>query len=132
MKKSWIGRGIIAAVVVILLVIAGFAIYQVGYTRGALADSGIEGFPARSFGRFTFPENGSEGLSMPFQGRSGFTQGAPMRRSPLGMVLPLAFFAGLLYLLFRLFRGRGWQLTFNRLPENEPGTTLPEPEIEED
>ncbi len=132
-SKPWLKRTLIAVLVLIVFTVAGFAIYRVGYMRGALAAS--DGTLTHTFGRFTFKgiDDGSE--IMPFQDRSDamfhkYSPGQfPGSRtigysgfvSPFSLLFRLFFFVGFLWVLYSIFRtifrGGGWQLTFTKTPE---------------
>ena len=142
-RKPWV----ITLIVVIslgVLTVAGYAIYRVGYTRGAFAVS--EGASMRSFGRFHFMDMDDEDCTMPFNdhrdamfnkfshdrfpgNRSTRTRGFV---SPFSLFFRCIFFVGFLWLLYwiirKVFQGQGWQFTFSRTQDN---SISPEDETKE-
>jgi hypothetical protein len=130
-NKPWVGRTLISILVLVVLAAAGYAIYQIGYTRGVLATG--EGIPAYAFGCFNFMDD--EGQTMPFQDRRGImfhnfypgrfpgsrTSGIRGFVSPFSLIFRLIVFGGVLWALYAItrgiFRGRGWQLTFSKTPD---------------
>lgn len=148
-KTQWVGRILFAIIALGLLIAAGFAIYRIGYTRGAVIARAGEGFEARFPGRYSLPQDkldegpmwfwGRPGLPQhSFDPRSGFSSrflGARSFFSPVLLVLKVAFVGLILWLLYKvvtlIFRGKGWQLTFRSLPARTDTTDIDPPDENE-
>jgi hypothetical protein len=132
-KTQWLGRILIVVIALGILIAAGYAIYRVGYTRGAVNARAGEGFEARFPDRFRAPQDkldespfwprGGPGLPQnafdPRVGVSSRLFGARPFFSPVLLILKVAFVGVVLWLLYKvvtlIFRGNGWQLTFRSL-----------------
>lgn len=133
-KKQWVGRILIAVIALGLLIAAGFLVYRIGYTRGAMIARAEEGSEARFSGRLNSPEERSDEGSTWFRGRPGLLQhdldlrsgflirvlGTRSFLSPAWLILKVAFAGVVLWLLYKvltlILRGTGWQFTFRSIP----------------
>jgi hypothetical protein len=133
-KTRWLRRILIAVIALGILIAAGYAIYRVGYTRGAVIARAGEGFETRFPGRFRLPQDKLDesqiwprvhpGLPQyKFNPRSIFLSrffGTRPFFSPVLLILKVAFVGVVLWLLYKvvtlIFRDNGWQLTFRTLP----------------
>ncbi|MBT3337473.1 MAG: hypothetical protein HN560_00020 [Anaerolineae bacterium] len=136
MTKNWIGKTVIAIVLIGILIAGGFAVYRMGYVHGASAD----GASSLWMGRFDnmphggyfdsddaeswmgeYPGSHMDGFSrMPF-GRT--TMGHSSFFSPFSFIFRFAFWGLLIWLIVKLVKGskhgNGWQLSFTRKPVAE-------------
>ena len=130
--KKWIIRIIVAILVIGAFAGVGFTAYQMGYSHGAQASVNIENKPP-------FAEHFDQGKMPEFQSRfpdRGFDSGFPhqefqMRHhgggfgffSPFMFLARIALFGLVIWLIYMMFKGNGWQLSLTR---NQPTENLVE------
>ena len=146
-RKQVVGRVLLVLLVVVILAGAGYALYRIGYVNGiAAANDGHVVF-GRFFGNFNLPEDMLKDhpfmqFDRPESGRFNFddqTQSMPraFNRSPLtrnvfsrySLYSPFSILFRLICLGFviwvgykvisAIFGGKGWKLSFKKLPEEE-------------
>ena len=118
---------------------AGFAGFRMGYERG----SATQGDAAPRFGPFD-PNDRPFGPKE-FQG-PGFRQDERAFRhgnfvrmergrgfgSPIAFLVRIAILGLVIWLVYMLFKGNGWQLTFTRMPaQTQPVNSVEEPSTSE-
>ena len=131
---------------------AGFVGYRMGYNHGALAvsnktvqppqqnkdfvlrgmpmmrglgnDFGMRGMPMHNFGHGVEHGFGPGGFGMMGRGRDfGFF-------GPFRFLFRIAFFALIIWVIYKLFKGSGWTLTHQPVPAAKVETKVEEPKTE--
>ena len=117
---------ILAAVLVLgVLAGAGYAGYQVGYSRAAQSTGnplfatrvehfGPKDMPMHDFGK-DFDRGFDRGMSPDGFGRMHHGHGFGFF-SPILFLIRIAVLGLIVWLVYKMFRGNGWQLTFTRHP----------------
>ena len=154
MTKNWIGRILIAVVVIGFLFAGGYASYRMGYAHGfgtAMADENssffaerFENMPHDGYfeGSSDFRRDGSWMMpSSRYPGSQMDSYYSPMTSrfdghstfffSPFSILFRLAFFGFFIWMIVKLVKGfktgTGWQLSFTRHPA---ATEIVETELE--
>ncbi len=151
MKKSWIGKTIIALVVIGLLVAGGFAAYRLGYVHGfSAASSGdmssfwVERFDDMPHGGYfgdmddfrrdgswmmpgsRYPGSYMDGYSSPFN-RNIMGHGSLFFFSPFLLLVRIAFWGFVIWLIYKFVTGR-WKFSVTPQPAAGSNTVDVTPE----
>ncbi len=140
MAKNWIGKTIIALVVIGLLIAGGFAAYRIGYVQGfsAATNGGggllwaerFENMPHGGYfdnsDSYWMPHNRYPGSRMDGFSRTPFggsVLGHGSFFSPFSFLFRIAFWGFVIWLVYKLVTGfksgQGWKLSFTREPVAE-------------